>query len=223
MKTRLFILSLMSIASCLLVTGCKSSRGNVWDDTQTAGNYKGSASLWGSDETAQNENFFGPSDEDFISLKDEDLKAQFADGAIPQPKSSPGERGSGLPGIDQFHSPSGQAASIFRSVYFNTDDHILRGKEYTAALDKIAQYMKAHPNTYIFVAGHCDERAPEAYNLALGTRRANYVRSYLVKQGIDLNRVHTISYGKERPCDLGHTQEAWAKNRRAEFKIYERQ
>lgn len=223
MKTRLFILSLMTVACLTLISGCKNGRGNVWDDNQTAGNYKGSSSLWGNDELAQDENSFSASDEDFISLKDEDLKAQFADGAIPQPKSSPGERGSGLPGIDQFHSPFGQESNIFHSVYFNTDDHILRGKEHTAALDKIADYMKAHPNLYIFVAGHCDERAPEAYNLALGTRRANYIRSYLVKQGIDLNRIHTISYGKERPCDLGHNQEAWAKNRRAEFKIFERQ
>ena len=207
----------------MLATSCKSRNGNVWDDNQTAGNYKGSRALWGSDEAAQDDSFFSSNDEDFISLKDEDLKAQFTDGAIPQPKSSPGERESGLPGIDGFHSPAGQEASVFHNVYFNTDDHILRGKEYTAALDKMAGYMKSHPNTYIFVSGHCDERAPEAYNLALGTRRANYIRSYLVKQGIDLNRIHTISYGKERPCDLGHNTEAWSKNRRAEFKIYDRQ
>ncbi|MBS0605857.1 MAG: OmpA family protein [Parachlamydiales bacterium] len=223
MKKSFFVLSLICTACSMLATGCKSKNGNVWDDNQTAGNYKGSRSLWGSEETAQDEGFFGPSDEDFISLKDEDLKGQFADGAIPQPKSSPGESGSGLPGITGFRTPSGQEAAIFSNVYFNTDDHILRGKEYTAALDRMAQYLKSHPNMYIFVAGHCDERAPEAYNLALGTRRANYIRSYLVKNGVDLNRIHTISYGKERPCDLGHNAEAWAHNRRAEFKIYDKQ
>lgn len=221
MKRSLMMISLICTAISMLASGCKSKNGNVWDDNQTAGNYKGSSSLWGSEETAQDESFLNSIDEDFISLKDEDLKAQFADGAIPQPKSSPGEKGSGLPGINAFHSPSGQLANIFRNVYFNTDDHILRGKEYTASLDKIAQYMKAHPNVYIFISGHCDERGPEAYNLALGTRRANYIRSYLVKNGIDLNRIHTISYGKERPCDLAHNAEAWSHNRRAEFKIYE--
>ncbi|MBS0652927.1 MAG: OmpA family protein [Verrucomicrobia bacterium] len=223
MKKTFIVLSMICTACCMLATGCKSKNGNVWDDNQTAGNYKGSRSLWGSDETAQDESFFGPSDEDFISLKDEDLKAQFADGAIPQPKASPGERGSGLPGINGFRTPSGQESSIFRNVYFNTDDHIVRGKEYTAILDQMAAYLKAHPNLYIFVAGHCDERAPEAYNLALGTRRANYIRSYLVKNGVDQNRIHTISYGKERPCDLGHNAEAWAHNRRGEFKIYDKQ
>lgn len=223
MKKTFFVLSLVCTACCMLATGCKSKNGNVWNDTQTAGNYKGSRSLWGSDETAQDESFFGPSDEDFISLKDEDLKAQFADGAIPQPKVSPGESGSGLPGISGFRTPSGQEASIFHNVYFNTDDHILRGKESIAALEKMAAYLKAHPNMYIFVSGHCDERGPEAYNLALGTRRANYIRSYLVKNGVDQNRIHTISYGKERPCDLGHNADAWSHNRRGEFKIYDKQ
>ncbi|MBI3236675.1 MAG: OmpA family protein, partial [Chlamydiales bacterium] len=86
----------------------------------------------------------------------------------------------------------------------------------------MASYLKAHPNVYLFVTGHCDERGPEAYNLALGTRRANYVRGYLVKNGVDANRIHTVSYGKEKPCDLRHNAEGWSKNRRAEFKIYEK-
>ncbi len=223
MRKSFFVLSLVCTACCFLATGCKSRSGNVWDDNQTAGNYKGSRALWGNDETAQDDGFFGAASEDFVSLKDEDLKAQFADGAIPQPKSSPGERGSGLPGIESFHSPSGKEASVFRNVYFNTDDHIIRDREDTATLDRIANFMNENPSVYIFVTGNCDERAPEAYNLALGTRRANYVRSYLVKKGVDLNRVHTISYGKERPADLGHNAEAWSKNRRAEFKIYDRQ
>ena len=222
MRKNVLILSLMCTACCILATSCKSKNGNVWDDNQTAGNYKGARSLWGNDEVAQDDGFFGPSDEDFISLKDDDLKGQFSDGAVPQPKHSPGDLGSVLPGIAAFRSPTGHEASIFRNVYFNTDDHIVRGKEYTETLDQIADYLNSHPNVYLFVAGHCDERAPEAYNLALGTRRSNYVRSYLVKKGIDLNRVHTISYGKERPCDLGHNPDAWAHNRRAEFKLYEK-
>jgi len=213
---------LIWVIPCILTTSCKRKNGNVWDDNQTVGNYKGSSSLWGSDETAHNESLFAPGYEDFIPLKEDDLKAQFTDGAIPPSKICPGEKGSSLPGIEGFHTPFGQEASIFQNVYFNTDDHILRGQESIASLDRISKYLKSHQNTYIFIAGHCDERGPEAYNLALGMRRANYIRSYLVKSGVDLNRIHTISYGKELPCDFEHHAQAWAHNRRGEFKIYEK-
>lgn len=223
MKKSYLLITLICSACCVLTTGCKK-KSNVWDDDQTAGNYKGSnaRNLWGNDEVAGGENSFGASDEDFIGLKDEDLHSQFADGAIPQPKNSPGELGSNLPGIDKFHAPSGEEMEIFRTLYFNTDDHILRGREYIAAVERMAEYLKEHPNVYIFVSGNCDERAPESYNLSLGSRRANYVRTLLVQKGVDLNRIHTISYGKEKPVDLGHNEQAWSKNRRAEFKIYQK-
>lgn len=213
---------LLWLCACLstLATGCKSKNGNVWDDNPIAESYKGLQSLWGKQTAMQDDAFFGSSGEDFIALKDEDLKQQFAETTVPQSKTSPGERGSGLPGIEGFHSPTGQEASVFRTLYFNTDDHVLHSKESLASMDRIAQYLKEHPHCVIFVTGHCDERGPEAYNLALGTRRANYVRGYLIKQGVDMSQIHTVSYGKERPADLGHTPEAWLKNRRAEFKIY---
>jgi peptidoglycan-associated lipoprotein len=89
-------------------------------------------------------------------------------------------------------------------------------------IDGIAAYMKNHPNVYVSVVGHCDERASEAYNLALGTRRSNYVRTLLIQRGVNKERVHSSSYGKEQPVDLGHSPSAWARNRRAEFKIYEK-
>jgi len=214
------LITLLCVTACGLLTGCRSGNGSVWDDNKTAGNYKGSIrSLWGSDETA-NEDFFGPGNEDFIGLKDEDLRTQFADGAIPQPKHSPGDMGSGVPGIEAFSLASGAEAAIFKNVYFNTDDHILRGQEYTAIIEKISSYMKSHSDLYVFVSGHCDERGPEAYNLSLGARRANYIRSLLVQKGVDPERIHTVSYGKERPADLGHNGQAWTKNRRSEFRIY---
>ncbi len=213
----------MICAALCFITGCKrNDAGGVWDDNSTAGNYRGSAqSLWGSDDHS-GDDFFGPSGEDFIGLKDEDLRSQFADGAIPQPKASPGEPGSGVPGLDNFRTPTGAEAAIFKSVYFNTDDHILRGKEYTAVVERIASHLKSHENIYVFISGHCDERGPEAYNLSLGARRANYIRSLLVQKGVDPERIHTVSYGKERPLDLGHNAEAWTKNRRGEFRIYQK-
>ncbi len=223
MKKSLLLVTLICTASCLLTTGCRK-KSSVWDDDQTAGNYKGSngRTLWGNNDETFADEFAGPDQESFIGLKDEDLKSQFADGAIPQPKHSPGEFGSGLPGIDGFHSPTGAEASLFSTLYFNTDDHILRGQESLAALDNMAKYMKAHPGVAIFVSGHCDERGPEAYNLSLGARRANYIRTKLAEKGVDANRVHTISYGKERPMDMRHDTQAWNKNRRAEFKIFQK-
>jgi peptidoglycan-associated lipoprotein len=207
----------------LLTTGCNRRSGGVWDDAKTSSHIKGNGrELWG-DDLAQNDGkFFGPNEEDFIPLQEEDLKAQFADGAIPQSKLTPGEFGSGLPGIDQFRIPTAALAAIFRNLYFNTDDHILRGKEYLEAISKVADYLKEHRNTYVFISGHCDERGPEAYNLSLGARRANYVRSLLIQKGVDLNQIHTISYGKEKPAEFGHNSQAWAKNRRAEYKIYQK-
>ncbi len=223
MKHTRILITLLCAMACGLVTGCRSGNGSVWDDNSTAGNYKGSArSLWTNEETASNDDFFAPADEDFISLKDEDLRIQFVDGAIPQPKTSPGEKGSGLPSLEAFHSATGSESAIFQNVFFNTDDHIIRGKEYIAILDKISAYMKSHPDVFLFVSGHCDERGPEAYNLSLGARRANYIRTMLVQKGVDPERIHTVSYGKERPVDLGHNQDAWTKNRRGEFRIYQK-
>ncbi len=225
MKHTPIIITLICAMASGLVTSCRNGNGSIWDDNRTAGNYKGSArSLWGSSEetASSDDNFFKASHDDFIGLKDEDLRSQFADGATPQPKNSPGDIGSGLPGIEGFHAPRGADAAIFKSVYFNTDDHILRGKEYISTIDRMAAYMKSHDGVYLFVSGHCDERGPEAYNLSLGARRANYIRTLLVQKGVDPERIHTVSYGKERPADIGHTADSWSKNRRGEFRIYKK-
>lgn len=210
--------------ACLLVSGCNKKSKGVWDDSKTSDNYKNknAKSLWGNDNESNLDELAGPVDGDFIPLQEEDLKSQFADGAIPQPENSPGEAGSGLPGINQFQTPSSELAAVFHPVHFNTDDHILRGRDALDSLDRVADYLKAHPHTYIFVEGHSDERGAEAYNLSLGARRANYVRTELIKKGVDMNQIHTISYGKEKPVDLGHNAQAWSKNRRADFKIYQK-
>jgi peptidoglycan-associated lipoprotein len=90
------------------------------------------------------------------------------------------------------------------------------------SIQKIATYLKKNPSIYLNIEGHCDERASAAYNMALGLRRANHVRVLLIKQGIDFNRIYTVSHGKEKPKSLGHAEEALSQNRRAEFKIYKR-
>ncbi len=76
-------------------------------------------------------------------------------------------------------------------------------------------YMKNHADTKIQIAGNCDERGSTEYNLALGARRANAAKSVMVKDGVESNRISTISYGKERPAVKGTGEEVWSQNRNA--------
>jgi peptidoglycan-associated lipoprotein len=98
-------------------------------------------------------------------------------------------------------------------VFFDYDKFEVKpaGK---ATLDKQAAWLKRYGQWKIVIEGHCDERGTREYNLALGERRSNAVKSYLINQGIPANRVTTISYGKERPVALGSNEAAWAQNRR---------
>ncbi len=86
-------------------------------------------------------------------------------------------------------------------------------------LDRKLRILQAHPNLTIQVAGNCDERGSDEYNLALGERRASTAKRYLVEHGVADARVRVISYGKERPVDQGHTEAAWAANRRDDFTV----
>lgn len=82
-----------------------------------------------------------------------------------------------------------------------------------------AETLRKYPTWVVTIEGHCDERGTAEYNLALGERRAVAVKTYLVSLGISPDRLRTVSYGKEFPFDPGHTEDAWAKNRRAQFVI----
>jgi peptidoglycan-associated lipoprotein len=86
-------------------------------------------------------------------------------------------------------------------------------------LKRKAGWLKENAAVNVIIEGHCDERGTAAYNLALGDRRAQSAKKFLVNLGIDAKRMETISYGKERPLDPGHNEAAWAKNRRAQFVI----
>lgn len=110
---------------------------------------------------------------------------------------------------------------ILTAIHFDFDKADLRSD----ARDIMAQNAKSladNPDARIRVAGHCDERGTEEYNMALGERRANAARDYLVNYGIDAAKVSTISYGESRPVDMGHSEDAWSKNRRDEFEIISR-
>ncbi len=104
----------------------------------------------------------------------------------------------------------------FASVYFDYDKYNLSGKA-ISALSENAEILMAHPKMDVMIQGHCDERGTDEYNLALGEKRAQAARDFLVNFGIAKSRISVISYGEERPVDPGHDEEAWAKNRRAEF------
>jgi peptidoglycan-associated lipoprotein len=103
-------------------------------------------------------------------------------------------------------------------VYFEFDSSALQPTA-QEVLSRKAEYMRTNAGINVTVEGHCDERGTDAYNMALGERRANAAKDYLVNLGIDAGRLNTISYGEERPLDYGHNEEAWAKNRRDQFVV----
>ena len=102
------------------------------------------------------------------------------------------------------------------TVYFDFDSSVVKSSE-KSKLAAVAEYMKANPANAVRVEGHCDERGTEEYNRALGERRALAAREVLISQSADANRIPTETFGKDRPADAGHNEEAWKKNRRAEF------
>jgi peptidoglycan-associated lipoprotein len=100
------------------------------------------------------------------------------------------------------------------TIYFGTDGYDVDAED-QATLAKQAQWLAKFPNVAVTVEGHCDERGTREYNLALGERRANAAKNYLVQQGVSASRISVISYGKERPVATGSDEASWAQNRRA--------
>jgi len=117
--------------------------------------------------------------------------------------------GRGVPGSEE-----DLVQTVGDRVYFTTDQSTLND-DARATLAKQAAWLQRYPSVNIVIAGNCDERGTEEYNLALGQRRAAADSDYLAAHGINPGRLQTISYGKARPTDPGSTQEAWAKNRNA--------
>jgi len=109
-------------------------------------------------------------------------------------------------------------SALLKDIHFDFDKYDIRPGD-AEVLKANAAVLVKNPNAKIQIEGHCDERGTAEYNLALGERRANSTKSYLTSLGISTNRLSTISYGKERPLDPGHNEEAWAKNRRSHFII----
>ena len=112
-------------------------------------------------------------------------------------------------------SDQGRAMGL-QTVHFGFDSNLL-SKNMKSTLAQDAEILKSNPNVRIQIEGHCDSRGGIQYNIALGERRANSVKSYLEDLGVSGQRLAIISYGKERPLVSGETEEAYAKNRRANF------
>jgi peptidoglycan-associated lipoprotein len=109
-------------------------------------------------------------------------------------------------------------ARLLETIYFEYDADELRD-DARASLDAKLAVLNANPALKIKVAGHCDERGSDEYNIALGRRRAEAAKRYLTDRGIDASRVETASFGRERPAMMGTSEDAWSKNRRDEFEI----
>lgn len=103
---------------------------------------------------------------------------------------------------------------------FDTDSALL-SEASLARLRELATSMRARPEVRIAIAGHCDERGTEDYNLALGDARAHAAHEYLLRLGVESERISTISYGEARPVDSASNEAAWAKNRRGELSVVE--
>lgn len=104
--------------------------------------------------------------------------------------------------------------NVLQSIYFDFDKHDVRGDQ-VPRIQANASWLLEHPDVQIIVEGHCDERGTREYNMALGQRRADSTRDFLVSLGIDPARIETVSFGEELPAMSGHDEAAWAANRRA--------
>jgi peptidoglycan-associated lipoprotein len=97
-------------------------------------------------------------------------------------------------------------------VYFDYDQYAIRA-DAQPVLGAQAAWLARYPSVHVRIEGNCDERGTREYNLALGARRANSVRDFLVAHGVDSSRIETVSFGKEKPVDPGTGDDAWAHNR----------
>ncbi|MBN1423223.1 peptidoglycan-associated lipoprotein Pal [Candidatus Fermentibacteria bacterium] len=104
-------------------------------------------------------------------------------------------------------------------IYFDYDRSDVKANQRGPLADNAKAIEADGGIARVIIEGHCDERGTNEYNMALGQRRADSVKNYFVNYGIPKTKLSTVSYGEDRPVDPGHTEEAWARNRRAEFII----
>lgn len=142
--------------------------------------------------------------------------------SLPVPAEPRGLAGDGV-NAKPLDAPDGLNGtnSPFKPVLFQLDSAELDDTA-RAVASANADILRKNASWVVTIEGHCDERGSAEYNLALGEQRASAIRAYLLSLGIPANRVRTVSYGKEYPFDPGHTEAAWAQNRRGQFVITSR-
>lgn len=137
-------------------------------------------------------------------IREEEVKREFEKSLVA--KKTPGIEGTVL------------ESKLLKDIHFDFDRYNIRVEE-AEILKENSALLKKYPGMKFQIEGHCDERGTGEYNLALGERRANSAKKYLISLGIEPGRISTISYGEERPFDQGHSEDAWTRNRRAHFVI----
>jgi len=183
------MLLLISSLTCIVFTGCAPEKKTLVDDR--------GAAVSKSDQ---------PSDAELQRMRDEEarqraLREQELKAMREREAAAAAAKGSG-----------------FENIYFGFDQYALT-PEARATLKKHADWLRANRGYAMRIEGHCDERGTNEYNLALGQRRADATKKYLVGLGVDSKRLSTVSYGEEKPLDPGHDEGAWTKNRRAQFAV----
>ncbi len=132
--------------------------------------------------------------------------------------SAVSSEGSGLGALEiNADSDSGKAGAL-QTVYFDFNSSVLKSST-RSSLENNATFLKENPSVNVIVEGHCDERGSVQYNIALGEKRANSIKRFLVSMGVESSRIETATYGKERPIAFGHDESAWSQNRRGNFVI----
>jgi peptidoglycan-associated lipoprotein len=156
----------------------------------------------------------------FVSTGCAPKKAAEQTTEVTKPQEAPGTAPAATPGqapsVSAPSAPEASQAGFDKKIYFDFDQYELK-PESTQTLAELVNYLKDNPVLKVQICGNCDERGTNEYNIALGDKRAKAAMEFCITQGIDPQRIATLSYGEEKPVDPGHSEEAWAKNRRDEF------
>jgi len=183
---------LLSISlTCIVFTGCAPEKKTLVDDRGAAVSKTGQ-----------------PSDADLQRMRDEEARQRALREQELREKAM----------RERDAAAAAAKGSGFENIYFGFDQYALT-PEARATLKKHADWLQANRGYVMRIEGHCDERGTNEYNLALGQRRADATKKYLVGLGLDARRLSTVSYGEEKPLDPGQDEGAWAKNRRAQFVV----
>ena len=186
----------------LLLTGCPKKKVAVGRDQSSVQSSEEAARLQREREARE------AKERELAKLREEDLNKP-AGGDLE--KTLVGKKETGIEG-EVFES------RLLKDIHFDFDKYDIRRAD-EAILKENAVFLKNNPKMKVQIEGHCDERGTVEYNLALGERRANNTKKFLVTLGIPSDRISAISYGKEKPLDKGHDEEAWGKNRRAHIVV----